>query len=76
MCKTEELVEKCSFSFSADYSLYESIKRLFPDFHISDLNEDYAENISASGSIWLSEKDAFCERIKNLSAGRCCVLCR
>ena len=72
-CETEELVEKSSFSFSSDYSSYEAVKRIFPDFHISSLKEDYSTQVSATGEIWKSESEDFALQIKNLTKGKSVV---
>lgn len=73
ICRTEELVEKSSFSFSADYSSYEAVKRIFSDFHISSLKEDYSTQVYASGEIWKSEQEKFADQIKNLTKGKSVV---
>ncbi len=73
VCQTEELVEKSQFMFSADYSSYEAIRRLFPAFHISELNEDYSTDVVASGRIWKSEEKDLAEQIKNLTKGKSIV---
>lgn len=70
VCKSEDLVEKVSFAFSSDYGIYESIKRIFSNYHISSLAEDYAAGVDVSGEIWESEFELLAEQIKNLSRGK------
>lgn len=70
VCKTEPLVEKKDFSFTASYSLYKDIKHFFPEFHIDSLNEEYGMQVTASGRIHESEYKSFAERIFSLSNGQ------
>lgn len=74
LCKTEELVKKLDFSFVADYSVYEEIKRHFSKFNISQLNEDFSSNVKLNGKIWASQKEEFSLLVKNLSKGKSSVL--
>lgn len=74
LCKTEELVKKLDFSFAADYSVYEEIKRHFSKFNISQLNEDFSSNVKLNGKIWASQKEEFSLLVKNLSKGKSSVL--
>lgn len=74
LCKTEELVKKLDFSFTADYSVYEEIKRHFSKFNISQLSEDFSSNVKLSGKIWASQKEEFSLLVKNLSRGKSSVL--
>lgn len=69
VCKTEELVEKKEFSFTASYSLYKDIKHFFPEFNIDSLNEEYGTEITSSGKIHADEFSAFSERIFSISKG-------
>ena len=73
ICRTEELVEKSAFIFSADYGSYEGIKRIFPAYHISKLNEDYSTDVSVEGEIWTSECPQFSEQIRNFTKGKSSV---
>lgn len=70
LCQTEELVEKSRFDFVSDYSSYSDIKHLLPDYHLFNLNEVYASDVSCSGEIWTSETEEFCTKIKNLTKGK------
>lgn len=69
-CKSEPLVEKKEFSFTASYSLYKDIKHFFPEFHIDSLQEEYGTEVTASGRIFESEFKNFSQRIYNLSNGK------
>ena len=73
-CRCEELVARTSFLFSADYSIYESIKRFYSDYGISELKEDYGTFVKVSGKIREEEFLGFAERILNLSRGKIEVL--
>lgn len=74
VCRSEELVEKSHFSFSSDYGIYEAIKRVFQNYHISSLSENYGSGVDVSGEIWKSESEDFSEQIKNLSRGKSSVV--
>lgn len=74
LCKTEELVKKLNFTFLADYSFYEEIKRHFSEFNISQLSEDFSSNVNLSGKIYSSQKEEFSALVKNLSKGKSQVL--
>lgn len=70
LAKTEPLVEKKAFSFTADYSLYKNIKHMFSEYHIEKLVEDYGMEVSAKGSIYSEEAEKFSSSIYNLSKGK------
>ena len=70
ICKNEPYVEKSKISFSADYSLYEVIKRKCEGFHISDVKEEYDSNVHVTALIWTEEQDLFASTIKDLSKGK------
>ncbi len=74
LCKTEELVKKLNFSFLADYSFYEEIKRHFSKFNISQLSEDFSSSVTLSGKIYSNQKEEFSNLVKNLSKGKSQVL--
>lgn len=71
LCRREPLVEKKLFSFTADYALYESLKRQFSAFHISSVKEEYAATVTCSGQIWAGEGEAFAALVKDFSRGLC-----
>ena len=66
----EEYVEKQSFCFTSDYSSYPAIKRLMQGFEISELEENYSEDVKASGKILSDQFSAFAEKIKDASNGK------
>ncbi|MCR5763640.1 MAG: YigZ family protein [Treponema sp.] len=70
ICKSEPYVEKRKFSFSANYALYEVIKRKYEDFHISDIQEEYSSEVYATGIIWAEEHESFLSVIKDISKGK------
>ena len=63
-------VEKREFVFSADYTLYQVIKRFLSNYNISDLVENFGTEVSVSGLIYSSEYEVFSTRLKDLSNGR------
>ncbi len=65
----EEYVPKKEFSFECDYALYKSVKRAFDEFSIDGLEENYSDKVLANGRIVEAQYAAFCERLKNISAG-------
>lgn len=68
--KSEPLVEKKLFSFTADYSLYKNIKHFFPNYHIENLQEDYGTEVASTGRIHADEAEEFALSIYNLSHGK------
>lgn len=70
VCETEELVEKSIFTFNTDYSSYNDIKHIFPEYHLSGLEEEYTADVCCTGEIWASESQDFAGRIKNLTKGK------
>ena len=69
-CKTEELVAKTHFSFCVDYAQYEIVSKHLETMHVSNKTEAFDSQIVISGDIWLSEVDALCVYVQNLSRGR------
>ena len=67
---TEELVEKTAFTLSIGYDLYENTKRILADVKADSLGEDFGTEITITGRIPLSEKDALSSRISDLSNGQ------
>lgn len=63
-------VEKKEFAFSADYTLYQIIKRMIPNYNISDVAEEFSTDVNVSGLIYASEYEEFSARLKDLSNGR------
>lgn len=63
-------VEKKAFAFSADYTLYQIIKRMIPNYNISDVAEEFSTDVNVSGLIYASEYEEFSARLKDLSNGR------
>ncbi len=70
VCKTEPYVEKIKISFSADYSLYEAIKRKCEGFHFSEVQEEYASDVHVAGFIWSEELETFKSVIKDITKGK------
>lgn len=70
VCKTEPYVEKIKISFSADYSLYEAIKRKCEGFHFSEVQEEYSSDVHVAGFIWSEELETFKSVIKDITKGK------
>lgn len=66
----EEYVEKKEFSFAADYTSYQVIKRLLTNFSISDVSEEFGTDVKVSGKIKSDEFDLFYRKIKDISNGK------
>lgn len=66
----EELVAKAPFSFSCDYNLYKLIKNNMQDFHLYEVTEDFATDISIKGFIREDEKESLSGKLLNLSNGK------
>ena len=73
LCVTEELVQKIYFSYSTDYSSYQTIKRETEKFHFSGVTEKFDSDIEVSGNIWLSESEEFFLMVKNITRGKSLV---
>lgn len=68
--KTEELVEKSSFSLTISYEMYESTKRLLASVAADSIKEDFGTEISITGTIPVSNKDTLASQISDLSNGK------
>ena len=68
--KTEELVEKSSFSLIIGYEMYESTKRLLASVAADSIKEDFGTEIVITGTIPVSNKDALASQISDLSNGK------
>ena len=68
--KTEELVEKSSFSLTIGYEMYESTKRLLASVTADSIKEDFGTDISITGTIPVSNKDTLASQISDLSNGK------
>lgn len=68
--KTEELVEKSSFSLTIGYEMYENTKRLLASVAADSIKEDFGTEISITGTIPVSNKDTIASQISDLSNGK------
>ena len=66
----EELVSKKPFTFTTDYALYKIIKITLEQFHIYNLTEDFATEITLKGEIREDEYSVFSDKLLNLSNGK------
>src|SRR5574344_1876799 len=69
----EQLVEKKIFSFTADYSTYQTIKRLLEKYPVSDAKETFGTGVTVTGKIPASQSDEMSARIFDISSGRVSV---
>lgn len=68
--KTEELVEKSSFSLTIGYEMYENTKRLLASVAADSIKEDFGTEIVITGTIPVSNKDTLASQISDLSNGK------
>lgn len=68
--KTEELIEKCNFSLTTSYNLYEPIKKLLLEFDAAIVNEQFATDIIIEGTLAVTGKEQVSLGITELSSGR------
>jgi len=66
----EELTEKRFFSFCAEYTLYERIKRKMVSYHTFNVTEQFGGNVTVRGELRADEYDLFALMIKDLSSGK------
>ncbi len=66
----EELIEKSGFSFSCDYQQYQVVKKIFENFTLYDVTEDFGEMISIKGQIAGKDFESFSQRIFDSTNGK------
>lgn len=66
----EEYVEKKEFSFVADYTSYQVIKRILEGFTVSELTEEFGTDVKVSGKTNADEFALLSRKIKDASNGR------
>ena len=66
----EELVEKSEFTFECDYQQYQSIKKIFEGYSISEITEDFGESIKITGKIYTSEFEDFKSTVFDKTNGK------
>ncbi len=66
----QPLVEKTSFDFSCEYSLYKLIKNKMISYNIFNLSEEFGENVRLSGQIQASQSDDFFSFLSDASNGK------
>lgn len=69
-CGMEPLVSRKHFSLTADYSDYESIKRLLQQFNISDVKEEFGARARIEGLVQEDERDALSKKIQDITKGK------
>lgn len=68
--KTEELIEKCNFSITTSYNLYEPIKKLLLEANAAIIDEQFATDVTIEGTVATLEKEHIALNITELSNGR------
>jgi len=68
--KTEELIERVSFSLMLPYELYNRVKRAIEDAEATAVTETFDVGISIKGQIPLSKEDSFISAIKDIGQGK------
>ena len=68
--KTEELIEKCNFSITTSYNLYEPIKKILIDSHAEIVDEQFATDVGIEGTLAVTAKQQVADGITGLSNGR------
>lgn len=66
----EELVEKWDFSLKCDYQQYQLVKKLFENFTLYNLCEDFGEMILIKGQIAQSDFPSLKDKIFDASSGK------
>ena len=69
----EELVSKTPFTFTTDYALYKIIKLTMEQFHLYNLTEDFATEITITGEIREDEHQQFISKLLDISNGKITV---
>ena len=71
LADVEELVEKSGFSLSCDYQQYQIVKKIFDDFILYDVSEDFGEKINIKGQLAVQDVKLFASRIYDSTSGKC-----
>ena len=71
---TEELVDKTRFVLTIGYELYDNVKRILTSVNAEIQNESFGTEITITGTIPVSNKEALSSQISNLSNGKRTVL--
>ena len=71
--RTEELVEKSSFSMTIGYDCYETTKRLLTSLEAQTAKEDFSTEILLAGTIPSSKAPELTLAMANLTNGKCNV---
>ena len=66
----EELVEKSDFSLACDYQQYQVVKKIFENFTLYDVVEDFGEAITIRGQIATSDFESFKSRVFDTTNGK------
>ena len=66
----ELLVAKQTFTLTVAYSVYDELKRFLSNFHVYDLQESFATEISIKGQIRQDEAESFSARVFDMTNGK------
>ncbi len=67
---SEPYVARSSFSFTCPYSVHEGILRLFTNYTITDVKQEYGADVQVSGRIITEQTEAFAQSIKDMTKGK------
>lgn len=73
-CDFEELVEKAIFDLKCDYQQYQIVKKIFENFTLYDISEDFGELISIKGQIAEKDFEAFKQSVFDSTNGKITVM--
>jgi len=68
--KTEELIQKDSFTLEIGYELYDQVKKLLCEYE-AQTNEDFGTQVLIKGTVAAQKIEDLNKAISNVSAGRC-----
>lgn len=66
----EEYVERKEFSFTCDYNLYQGIKRMLSILPVTEVTEEFLQDVKVSGKITVSEFEKLEAQLKDMSNGK------
>ena len=67
--KTEELIEKESFTLEIGYELYDQARKILHEYG-AQTNEDFGTQVVIHGTVAMQKTEELSKAISNLSSGR------
>lgn len=68
---SEEIVERARFTIKADYASFDRLSRVLPSYDIASLSQEWAEGVTITGQLAVSEKERFQKDFEAATMGRC-----